>query len=98
IQAAWAEMESDGPKRQLLKMAHFADLPYVVQVLHLGATDPAVGVQNWAFTYLREIAFIDFAEDYPAYKAWAAQYKDATRDEALRANFRRWGQELMAMD
>lgn len=94
VKAAWAEVEEDGPKQQLLKMAYFAKLPYVIRVMHLGITDRSPAVQKWAMNYLRGVAFLDFAEDYPAYLRWHEEFADATLAEARRESFRRWAEDV----
>jgi predicted esterase len=98
LQSAWKEMTEDHPKQQLLKTARFAWVDYLPRVLHLGMTDPSHEVQNWAISYLREVAFIDFANDFSAYEAWHAKHGDKPLAVVLEANCRRYVDELRALD
>jgi predicted esterase len=98
IQAAWRDMAGDDPKQQLLKMAYFAQLPYLPRVLHLGVIDPSPAVQQWAFEYLEDVAFARFAEDFGAYERWYGEFGDSSLEEARRESFRRWAARMAKAD
>ena len=98
LQSAWKQMSEDHPKQQLLKAARFAQFEYLPRVLHLGMTDPSLAVQKWSITYLRDIAFVDFANDFSAYEAWHAQYGDLPLADVLEANCRRFIDALQKLD
>jgi hypothetical protein len=73
LQAQWkaAPIES---RQQIQKAFVFSRHPQTLAVLNLGATDPTPEAQNWAFTYLKTYALIDFAEDYTRYAPWWKKY------------------------
>jgi RNA polymerase sigma factor (sigma-70 family) len=57
-------------RRQVLKAFVFPDEPIVLDVLDLAATDADPAVQEWAWEYLADYAYLDFAADPAAYAAW----------------------------
>ena len=63
-------------------------------VLNLGATDPSVELQKWSFEYLKEIAFIDFNEEFTRYPEWFAKYGNGALDEVRKENFDRFISEV----
>ncbi|MCH7798972.1 MAG: HEAT repeat domain-containing protein [Planctomycetes bacterium] len=78
LAAAWPTIDVKA-KQQLLKAFNYA-MPYplharmhgrILDVMHLGVTDDP-DVQLWSLSYLKCIAFRDFAEDFDAYRAWYA--------------------------
>lgn len=92
----WNKGASVEARKQMFKGFVFSSHPDTVKVLHLGATDPSTDMQNWTFQYLKEIAFIEFAEDYSAYAPWAAKYSDRPFDEVRRENLQRFLNEVAA--
>ena len=77
LQANWAKVPNFEARQQILKAFTFTRPPSglhprVLDVMHLGMTDPEPQVRAWAAGYLRGIAFLDFAEDSAAYDAWRA--------------------------
>jgi predicted esterase len=69
----WEEIGAVDARQQMLKAWSFSqNHPRILDVLDLGMNDPSPEVQGWAQNYLRSLAFKDFAEDFPAYKAWYA--------------------------
>ena len=76
LAASWPHLDVQS-KQQLLKAFNYKT-PYPLHarmharflaVLHLGVTDEPE-VAQWSFTFLKGIAFRDFAEDFTAYRAW----------------------------
>jgi dienelactone hydrolase/HEAT repeat protein len=83
LQANWSKIPNYEARQQILKAFIFPNPsgkphPRVLDVLHLGMTDPEPQVRAWAATYLHGIAFQDFAEDSTAYAAW--RERSAGRD------------------
>ena len=84
LKANWAKITSVEARQQLLKAWRFAlprpvgpgDHPRLLDGLDLGMNDPSPKVQEWAINYLGGIALQDFAEDFPAYKAWYQANRD----------------------
>lgn len=90
----WAEL-SDAHKQQALKAVAFRHgHPGTLAVMNLGATDASLEVQNRALGYLRDYAFRSFEDDYEAYLAWYAEWKDRPLDEVLLGNARAFVQGL----
>ncbi|HEY3242256.1 MAG TPA: HEAT repeat domain-containing protein, partial [Phycisphaerae bacterium] len=98
----WGRITSVDARQQLLKAWYFTVPyplhvrmhPHILDVLHLGATDPSPGVQGWAFDYLRSIAFEDFAENYPAYLAWHARQANRPLYDVLKEGCREYVERL----
>lgn len=86
----WSKGASVEARKQMFKGFVFNDHPDTLKVLNLGATDPSVEMQNWSFAYLKDIAFIDFTEDYKAYAPWFAKYGNGKLDEVRSDNFKRF--------
>ncbi len=84
----WSDL-SDGHKSRVLEaVAGAPGHPGVLTVMHWGATDGALGVQNEAFSHLASYAFQSFSDDYDAYLAWHARWGDRPPGEVLEANAR----------
>lgn len=74
----WPRITKVDARQQLIKAWQFGATdplrpqthPRLLDVLDLGMRDPSPAVQSFALTYLQEIAFQDFAEDFEAYKKW----------------------------
>ena len=87
----WPKITNVAARQQLLKAWFFA-LPRPVRAgahprlldgLDLGARDPSPQVQEWAFSYLTEVAIKNFSEDFPAYKAWFQANRDRPVDQVF---------------
>lgn len=89
----WTKGASVDARKQMFKGFVFSGHPDTVRVLHLGATDTEVEVQNWTFSYLKDIAFIDFTENYARYKAWYAKYGHLPFKQVVQENANRLVQE-----
>ncbi|HZO90450.1 MAG TPA: hypothetical protein VFB38_19140 [Chthonomonadaceae bacterium] len=87
-----------GIKEMLLgtfvSMAH----PHVLDVLHLGATDPSLQIQNTALTMVQAFACRSFVEDYTAYLEWYRQYAGKPVETVLQENCRAFAARLAAAD
>lgn len=77
----WRKGASVEARKQMFKGWVFNNHPDVLKVLHLGATDPSTDMQNWAFTYLKNIAFVAFAENFSLYLPWAERNLNRPLDE-----------------
>lgn len=82
----WTSGASAEARKQMFKGFVFNAHPDTVRVLHLGATDKEMEVQNWAFTYLKDIAFIDFKVNYGAYKPWYEKYGSLPLKQVVQEN------------
>ncbi len=87
----WPKITNVAARQQLLKAWFFA-LPRPVRAgahprlldgLDLGVRDPSPQVQEWAFSYLTEVAIKNFSEDFPAYKAWFQANRDRPVDQVF---------------
>lgn len=92
----WKKGASAEARKQMFKGFVFNDHPDTLKVLNLGATDPDFDLQNWSFTYLKEIAFIDFNEEYSRYPAWFAKYGNGKLEDVRKKNFERFISEVAA--
>ncbi len=76
LKANWPLLQTDTPKKQIIKAFFFRARDFgnekLLDVLHLAITDTSLPVQSQAISYLKEIAFQDFSEDYSAYLRWYA--------------------------
>lgn len=70
---------------------------HALKLLDLAAMDASLSVQSRAFTYLKDYAFQDFANDYEAYLRWAAANRDLPVGEVLTSNAQRFVAELLAL-
>jgi len=92
----WKKGANVEPRKQMFKGWVFRSHPDTLKVLNLGATDSDITMQNWAFEYLKGIAFQDFAEDYTAYRKWFAQYGEMPLSEVKKANAQIFVDRLVA--
>lgn len=83
----WNKGASVQAREQMFKGFVFNDHPDTLKVLNLGATDASVEMQKWSFSYLKQIAFIDFNEVYSSYHDWFAKYGDRKLDDVRNENF-----------
>ena len=72
--------------------------PRLLDVLHLGATDQSTEVQKWAFDYLKQVAFRDFAEDFQAYVQWHAQNASRPVEAVMVAAAGEWAAAVKGKD
>jgi RNA polymerase sigma factor (sigma-70 family) len=79
----WSSVTNTSARQQLLKAFDFANHQHFPAVLELAYLDPSHEVQNWAITYLRQVALQDFSSNYNAGAAWLA----ARRDQPLSVVF-----------
>ena len=93
LEANWKKIGKVEARQQLLKAWDFANHPRLVDGLDLGMRDPSPDVQNWATTYLNDLAFQDFAEDLPAYKEWYQANRDKPLPEVVTRSARRFAAE-----
>jgi erythromycin esterase len=93
----WEKIEDANARQQLLKSWHLT-MPYplharnhprLLDVLDLGMHDESPEVQKFALTYLRAVAFQDFSEDFPAYKAWYESARGKPVAEVINESVRR---------
>ncbi|MGV3616188.1 MAG: hypothetical protein ACO1SV_12710 [Fimbriimonas sp.] len=82
----WSKGASVEARQQMFKGFVFNNHPDTLRVLNLGATDPDLQMQKWAFTYLKKYAFIDFSEDYRGYKDWFAKYGNRSLKAVVQEN------------
>src|SRR5581483_3905083 len=80
--------DENGVKEMILDAFTAAAHPRVLDILHLGATDPALPVQNVALYRVQLYAFQNFTEDYSAYLEWRKQFAGKPIPEVLRENCR----------
>ncbi len=92
----WTKGASVDARKQMFKGFVFNDHPDTLKVLNLGATDPDVELQKWSFEYLKQIAFIDFNEEYSRYPAWFAKYGTRKLADVRQENFDRFISEVAA--
>jgi hypothetical protein len=69
----WKPEIAEAARKQTFKDWVFNNKPDVFRVLDLGMRDPSIQVQNWTMQCLRQLAFVDFSDDFTSYPAW---YKD----------------------
>ncbi|UCD29596.1 MAG: tetratricopeptide repeat protein, partial [Planctomycetota bacterium] len=70
----WPELNNSDVKTGLLKAFAFARHPRVLDVLHIGASEKDIKVRNYAYNYLENYAFQNFAEDISAYHKWHKEF------------------------
>lgn len=71
VREAWSKL-SVRARQQFLKAFGNSQHPRKLDVLHLGATDPAEEVRSWAWSPIAAIAFRNFKSDAAAYAEWYA--------------------------
>ncbi len=94
LRGVWPHLSVPVREQALKPFVFDGGTPIALQVLHLGATDPALSVQARAFGYLRDYAFQDFANDYQAYLAWQAEFRERPVAQVLSENAKRFVGEL----
>jgi len=102
----WAAVDNVDARRQFLKAWYFRlvepsasdDHSRLVDVLHLGMTDESPKVQEWSINYLKEIAFQDFAEDFPAYQPWYERAAERPLEEVMSESCQAWVGRLNKRD
>lgn len=98
VEAVWSRLAKDEVKNGVLKAFEFSRHPRVLDVLHLGATDPSMEVRNYAYSYLRNYSYKDFAEDSKAYEAWHTEFAGHPVDEVLKTNSERFVAEIKTLE
>lgn len=94
LRGVWPRL-SVAVREQALKPFVFdGGKPNALDVLHLGALDPAPSVRERAFGYLCNYAFRDFAADPAAYALWEREFRGRPLAEVLTENARRFAAEL----
>ena len=101
LKANWEKIGKVDARQQLLKAWYFA-MPYPLRIrnhprlldgLDLGMRDRSPEVQRWAMGYLGGLAFQDFSEDFPAYKAWYQANRDKPVPEVVAQSVRQFATE-----
>jgi predicted esterase len=82
----WSKIPSTDTKTFLLTQLGQGDNPHVLEILHLGAVDPAVTIQNRALAWVEGYSFHSFTEDYNAYRKWHEQSAGKPLEEVMRAS------------
>ncbi len=93
-ESVWSRLSKDEVKNGVLKAFEFSRHPRVLDVLHLGATDPSMEVRNYAYSYLRNYSYKDFAEDSKAYEEWHKEFTGHPIEEVLKVNSERFVADL----
>jgi RNA polymerase sigma factor (sigma-70 family) len=93
LRANWQKVGKVEARQQLLKAWAFARHPRLVDGMDLGMRDRSPDVQRWATFYLNDVAFQDFAEDFPAYKDWYQANRDRPLPEVAARSARRFAAE-----
>jgi predicted esterase len=98
LKSCWGRMQSPQIKHDLLDV--FARQqpghqdPFILKIIHMGATDPSLQVQNEALSLVQPFAFRNFATDYAAYLDWSARHVDQDPDTATRESLREVAAQL----
>ena len=66
----WTKIRSADAKQSLINTFLCAANPHIVDVIHLGATDPNLAVQSFAIQAAETLEFRPLAEDFNAYMEW----------------------------
>jgi hypothetical protein len=87
----WSRIPNVDCRKQLLKVFVFdGALDNACEVLHLAATDKEIGVQTWAFEYLKSFAWRDFALDAASYAEWRATTAGLPLAQVLETSASNW--------
>ncbi len=70
IHDSWANLSGTDVKLFLLSTVVQNDNARMLDILHIGVTDPTVAVQNRALLYAENFGFDTFTEDYDTYLRW----------------------------
>jgi hypothetical protein len=95
LRAAWPQIHVQEVKTGLLKAFAFSKAlapkkhPRLVQVLHLGMSDPDLEIHRYAASYLKAIAHEDFNLNRAAYQPWRRTYGNMPLDEVVKRTQRR---------
>ncbi|MEA2735747.1 MAG: hypothetical protein QOE14_2198 [Humisphaera sp.] len=97
VQANFSKVPNFEARQQILKAFAFARLhPRVLDVMHLGMTDPEPQVRAWAAGYLRGLAYQDFAENSAAYEAWRIKTAGRPAGQVVAESATAWVNQLKA--
>lgn len=98
VRQIWPDAKGEGARASLLQAITNMDVvsgapcnPHLLEILHLGATDPAQGVRQEAFRTLTGIAFKEIF-DKDGYLAWRQQIGDRPLETIVRENARTMAQ------
>jgi predicted esterase/tRNA A-37 threonylcarbamoyl transferase component Bud32 len=83
VRAHWNSVTNTESRKQFLKAFSFVAHERQVPVLELGVLDPAPEVQNWALTYLRDVALRDFSTNHDAAREWLAANRDTLLPDVI---------------
>lgn len=93
LKANWTKVGKVESRQQLLKAWSFANHARLVDGLDLGMRDPSPEVQSWAISYLNDLAFQDFSQNFRAYKDWYQATRGKTLSEVIVASARQFAAE-----
>ena len=79
----WTKIRSADAKQSLLNTFLCAANPHIVEVIHLGATDPNLAVQSFAIQAAETLEFRPLADDYNAYLEWHKASEGKTLTQVL---------------
>ena len=66
----WTKIRSADAKQSLINTFLCATNPHMVEIIHLGATDPNLAVQTYAMRAAETLEFRPLSEDYNVYMEW----------------------------
>jgi predicted esterase/HEAT repeat protein len=101
LQANWAKVPNFEARQQILKAFAFRQQPLhprVLDVMHLGMTDPEPQVRAWAANYLSGLAYQDFAEDSSAYEKWRAATAGKRVNDVAADGATKWAERIKAAE
>ena len=81
----WTKIRSQDGKMSLINTFLAMANPHMVEVIHLGATDPNLKVQDFAMKAAETIGFKPVSEDYSAYLDWHKSVEGQSLQQVLDA-------------
>ena len=79
----WTKIRSADAKQSLINTFLCAANPHIVDIIHLGATDPNLAVQTFAIQAAETLEFRPLADDYNTYLEWHKASEGKTLLEVL---------------
>ena len=79
----WTKIRSADAKQSLINTFLCATNPHMVEIIHLGATDPNLAVQTYAMRAAETLEFRPLSEDYNVYMEWHKATEGKTLVEVL---------------
>ena len=79
----WTKIRSADAKESLINTFLCAANPHIVEIIHLGATDPNLAVQSFAIQAAETLEFRPLADDFNSYLAWHKVVEGKTLLEVL---------------